>query len=49
VTQHVLGRYTREQLPVLNEQLDRAVDAVNEMLLFGVPGAMNIFNRADLS
>ena len=49
VTQHVLGRYTREQLPGLNEQLDRAVDAVHEILTSGVQAAMNIYNRADLS
>jgi PTH1 family peptidyl-tRNA hydrolase len=49
ITQHVLSSYTREQQPVLNEQLDRAVAAVHEILATGVQAAMNIYNRSALS
>lgn len=49
VTSHVLGHYTREQQPLLNEQLDRGLNAVCEILIYGVQAAMNIYNRSDIS
>lgn len=49
ITRHVLSSYTREQHSALNEQLERGVAAVREILTTGVQAAMNIYNRTNHS
>jgi len=44
MTGHVLGRFTAEETPVLEESLERAVEAVNFVREKGIEAAMNKFN-----
>jgi peptidyl-tRNA hydrolase, PTH1 family len=46
ITGHVLGRFDREELPVLERVLDRAVEQVECWLDRGLETAMNQFNGA---
>jgi PTH1 family peptidyl-tRNA hydrolase len=41
---HVLGRFREEERPVLNETLQRAMDAIECAQYEGLPTAMNRFN-----
>ncbi|MEI6351421.1 MAG: aminoacyl-tRNA hydrolase [Verrucomicrobiota bacterium] len=41
---HVLGRFSADELPVLEETLDRAVDAIGFAQTQGLQAAMNQFN-----
>ena len=41
---HVLGRFQDEERPVLNEMLDRALEAIQCAQTEGLPTAMNRFN-----
>lgn len=41
---HVLGRFAPEELPILEETLDRAVDAIAFAQIRGLQAAMNQFN-----
>ena len=43
---HVLGRFTREEVPVMEDAIERAIGAVEEIICRGVPSAMNRFNAA---
>ena len=44
MTQHVLGRFAVEELPILNETLARAVEAIDFAQQNGLAAAMNKFN-----
>jgi PTH1 family peptidyl-tRNA hydrolase len=44
MTGHVLGRFTAAEMPVLEESLGRAVEAVDCLLQNGLEAAMNKFN-----
>ena len=44
MTGHVLGRFTADELPVLEESLGRAVEAIDFACQHGVQAAMNKFN-----
>jgi PTH1 family peptidyl-tRNA hydrolase len=41
---HVLGRFQAEERPVLNDVLDRALEAIQCAQTEGLPTAMNRFN-----
>lgn len=43
---HVLGRFTKEEVPVMEDAMKRAAGAVEEIIANGVPSAMNKFNMA---
>ncbi|MGD0229637.1 MAG: aminoacyl-tRNA hydrolase [Syntrophorhabdales bacterium] len=43
---YVLSRFTKEEAPVLDQALDRAVDALHAFLSEGFEQAMNLFNRS---
>ena len=43
---HVLGRFSKEQIPVMEDAMERAVCAVEEIIKNGVPSAMNKYNAA---
>jgi peptidyl-tRNA hydrolase len=43
----VLSRFTPEDLPAVNDSLDRAVEAVGVWIDEGIARVMNKFNRAD--
>src|SRR5262249_12375863 len=44
---HVLGKFTREERPLISEAIDRAADAVEASLAGGFEKAMNRFNRGE--
>ncbi len=44
VTNHVLGRFTREELTVVDEMVESACDAVETILADGLSAAQNRFN-----
>lgn len=44
LTDHVLGRFEKDELPALNDGLARAVDAVDFVQQNGLEAAMNRFN-----
>ncbi len=44
LTGHVLGKFGRDELPVVEEMISRAVDAVVRFVEVGVAAAMNEFN-----
>jgi len=44
LTGHVLGRFTADELPVLEESLARAVEAIDYAQANGLEAAMNKFN-----
>ena len=44
---HVLSRFSPEELPVVDASLDRAVEAVGVWIDEGIARVMNGFNRAD--
>jgi PTH1 family peptidyl-tRNA hydrolase len=44
---HVLSRFSPEELDVVNASLDRAAEAVGKWISEGIAPVMNIFNRAD--
>jgi len=44
---HVLSRFTPEELPVMTASLERAVEAVEVWVSEGIARVMNSFNRAD--
>ena len=44
MTGHVLGRFTAEETPVLEESLKRAVEVIDYTLEYGIEAAMNKFN-----
>jgi PTH1 family peptidyl-tRNA hydrolase len=48
VTGHVLSRFTANEQKILPQLLDSAAEAVAEILLDGVSGAMNSFNNYNL-
>ena len=41
---HVLGSFSKPEIPVLEEALDRAVEAIEFAQTHGLPAAMNQFN-----
>ncbi len=41
---YVLGRFPKEELPLIRDAVDRAADAVEEIMKNGVDSAMNRFN-----
>lgn len=41
---HVLGRFPKDQIPVMEDAIERAMGAVEEIISRGVPSAMNRFN-----
>ena len=41
---HVLGRFPKEELPLIRETVSRAADAVEEIIRAGADSAMNKFN-----
>ena len=41
---HVLGRFPKERIPVMEDAIERAMGAVEEIISRGVPSAMNKFN-----
>lgn len=43
---HVLGRFTKDEVPVMEDAIERAIGAVEEIIKNGVPSAMNKFNAA---
>ena len=45
---HVLSRFSTDELPEVNASIDRAVDAVSVWLDEGIARVMNIFNRAEI-
>lgn len=49
VTDHVLGRFTRDEEPIIARVLDAAADAIEMILDEGVDAAKNRFNGRDLS
>jgi PTH1 family peptidyl-tRNA hydrolase len=44
---HVLSRFSPEDLPLVTASIDRTVDAVNVWIDEGIARVMNTFNRAD--
>ncbi len=42
---YVLARFKKEELPTLNEAIDKAVDALKVFLTDGAEKAMNLYNR----
>lgn len=49
MTQHVLGRFAAEEIPILNESLARAVEAIDFAQERGIEAAMNKFNSQSTS
>jgi len=47
LTDHVLGKFTKEEAPVLAESIRRAADAVEQAQAGGITSAMNAFNQAN--
>lgn len=43
---HVLGRFPKEKMPDMEDAVERAVLAVEEIITAGVPSAMNKYNGA---
>lgn len=43
---HVLGRFTKDEVPIMENAIERAMGAVEEIIKAGVPSAMNKFNAA---
>lgn len=43
---HVLGRFSKDEIPVMEDAIKRADGAVEEIIKSGVPSAMNKFNAA---
>jgi PTH1 family peptidyl-tRNA hydrolase len=43
---HVLGRFSRDEVPVMEDAIERAIGAVEAIITKGVPEAMNKFNAA---
>lgn len=41
---HVLGRFPKEKMPAMEDAVERAMGAVEEIIAHGVPSAMNKFN-----
>ncbi|MDO5397428.1 MAG: aminoacyl-tRNA hydrolase [bacterium] len=41
---HVLGRFPKEKMPAMEDAVERAMGAVEEIINKGVPSAMNKFN-----
>lgn len=41
---HVLGRFPKEKMPAMEDAVERAMGAVEEIITKGVPSAMNRFN-----
>ena len=41
---HVLGRFSKEQIPVMEDAIIRASKAIEEIIKNGVPSAMNLYN-----
>jgi PTH1 family peptidyl-tRNA hydrolase len=44
---HVLGRFSEEEKPALQQTVSRAIDAVRASLSDGLESAMNVFNRKE--
>lgn len=44
LSDHVLGRFSSEEMPVLNQSLDRAIEAIDFAQTRGMEAAMNQFN-----
>ena len=44
---HVLSRFSPEDVPVVSAAVDRAVEAVDVWMNEGIARVMNVFNRAD--
>ncbi|OAI55676.1 hypothetical protein AYO49_05290 [Verrucomicrobiaceae bacterium SCGC AG-212-N21] len=44
---HVLGRFSEEEKPALQQTLSRAIEAVRASLSGGLEAAMNVFNRKE--
>ena len=42
---YVLGRFPKDELPVMRETVDRAVEACEEIIRSGADAAMNAYNR----
>lgn len=42
---YVLGHFPKEEREIMNESVDRAVDAVEVMIADGADAAMNLYNR----
>ena len=42
---YVLGRFSREEIPVLEDSIIRAKKSVEEIISRGVDSAMNKYNR----
>ena len=45
LTDHVLGRFSREEASILDESMDRAVGAIETARESGMQAAMNIYNQ----
>jgi PTH1 family peptidyl-tRNA hydrolase len=43
---HVLGRFSRDEVPIMEDAIERAIGAVEAIITKGVPEAMNKFNAA---
>ena len=43
---HVLGRFTKEEVEIMEDSIERAMGAVEEIIKNGVPSAMNKYNAA---
>ena len=44
MVQHVLGRFSAEERPILGQAIDRAIEAVDFLQQHGIAAAMNQFN-----
>jgi PTH1 family peptidyl-tRNA hydrolase len=47
MTDHVLGRFSKDEQPVLENALQRAVEAVESALTHGLEAAMNFYNKPE--
>ena len=45
LAEHVLSRFTREELPVVRRMVEEAADAVESIARHGIADAMNRYNR----
>jgi peptidyl-tRNA hydrolase len=44
---HVLGPFSKAELAVVSQSVERATDAIRKAVDAGLESAMNIFNRAE--
>jgi PTH1 family peptidyl-tRNA hydrolase len=47
MTDHVLGRFSQDEQPVLDNALQRAVEAVESAMAHGLEAAMNFYNKPE--